>query len=105
MSVVKVSTTLPISWKEFEVGEWAHAFLTEGIVACVQIDKIRSMYYWEGQANTEEEWRISITTDISVITQLIQSIESVHPYDTPQIIWSAVNSNENYSKWVKEAIK
>ncbi len=43
MSVIKVVTTLPISMKEFEVGEWAHALLSEEIVAGIQIEKIRSM--------------------------------------------------------------
>jgi|TARA_B100001996_G_scaffold72036_1_gene52870 periplasmic divalent cation tolerance protein len=104
MSVVKVTTTLPISWKEFEVGEWAHTFLSEKKVACVQIDRIRSMYQWNETINSEEEWRLSFTTDRALIPNLIQTIESSHPYDTPQIIWNSIDSNEKYSVWVKESL-
>ncbi len=105
MSVVKVITTLPISWKEFEVGEWAHTFLSEKNVACIQIDRIRSMYQWNGAINSEEEWRLSFTTDHTSIPVLIQTIESSHPYEIPQITWTSVESNEKYSVWVKEAIR
>jgi len=102
MSVVKVVTTLPISWKEFEVGEWAHALLSEKIAACIQIDKIKSMYPWEGTINSEEEWKLSITTRLDLINQLIRSIQATHPYEIPQIVWHAVNADENYSNWIKE---
>ncbi|MDP6856762.1 MAG: divalent cation tolerance protein CutA [Candidatus Thalassarchaeaceae archaeon] len=105
MSVVKVTTTLPISWKEFEVGEWAHNFLSEKKVACIQIDRIRSIYQWNQTINSEEEWRLSFTTDSALMPNLIQNIESLHPYDTPQITWNSIDSNEKYSAWVKESVR
>jgi len=105
MSVVKVTTTLPISWKEFEVGEWAHTILSEKTVACVQIDRIRSMYQWNEAIHSEEEWRLSFTTDLTMIPNCLQTIESSHPYEKPQIIWHPVDSNEEYSVWVKESIR
>ena len=103
MSVVKVVTTLPISWEEFEVGDWAHTLLSEKNVACIQIEKIRSMYSWKNTISSEEEWRLTMTTKLKSVTQLIQSIQSTHPYEIPQITWHAVNSENNYSNWIKEA--
>ena len=100
MSVIKVVTTLPISMKEFEVGEWAHALLSEKIVGCIQIDKIKSMFTWEQKINSEEEWRITLTTKLSLIHQVIQAIHATHPYDVPQIVWHAVNNN-----WINEVTK
>ena len=41
MSVIKLVTTLPISMKEFEVGEWAHALLSEKIVACFNTNSLK----------------------------------------------------------------
>ena len=102
MSVIKVVTTLPVSMKEFEVGEWAHALLSEKMVACIQIEKIRSMFSWEEKINSEAEWRITLTTKLSLVHQIIQAIQATHPYDVPQILWHAVNTDQNYNNWINE---
>ena len=104
MSVIKVVTTLPISMKEFEVGEWAHALLCEKVVACIQIEKIRSMFSWEDKINSEEEWRVTLTTKLDLIHQIVQAIQTAHPYEVPQIVWHAVNSDQNYNNWINEVI-
>ena len=104
MSVIKVVTTLPISMKEFEVGEWAHALLSEKVVACIQIEKIRSMFSWEAEINSEEEWRVTLTTKLDLVQQIIQAVQTTHPYEVPQIVWHAVNTDQNYSNWINEVI-
>ncbi|MBA45202.1 MAG: cytochrome C biogenesis protein [Euryarchaeota archaeon] len=103
MAVVKLVTTLPISWKEFEVGDWANTLLSGKNVACIQIEKIKSMYSWQNSISSEEEWRLTMTTTSELINQLIATIESIHPYEIPQIVWHAVNSENSYSNWIKEA--
>ena len=104
MSVIKVVTTLPISMKEFEVGEWAHALLSEKVVACIQIEKITSMFSWEAKINSEEEWRVTLTTKLDLIHQIVLAIKTAHPYEVPQIVWHAVNSDQNYNNWINEVI-
>tara|TARA_B100001113_G_scaffold150842_1_gene123687 strand:+ start:713 stop:1036 length:324 start_codon:yes stop_codon:yes gene_type:complete len=105
MPPVKVVTTLPISWKEFEVGEWAYSLLSANKVACIQIDKIRSMYLWQNNVNSEEEWRLSMTTTQKSSTELINRIKTNHPYEIPQIVWHSVNADEEYHNWINEVTK
>lgn len=102
MSVIKVVTTLPSSMEEFEVGEWSYALLSEKLVGCIQIEKIKSMFSWEGKINSEEEWRITLTTNLILIDQIIEAIHATHPYDVPQIVWHAVNTNQDYKNWINE---
>ena len=102
MSVIKVVTTLPNSMKEFEVGEWSYALLSEKIVGCIQIEKIKSIFSWEGKINSEEEWKITLTTNSNLIDLIIQAIHTTHPYDVPQIVWHTVNTNQNYENWINE---
>ena len=104
MSVIKVVTTLPITMKEFEVGEWAHALLSEKVVACIQIEKIRSMFSWEAKINSEEEWRVTLTTKLDLVHQIIQAVQTTHPYEVPQIVWHAVNTDQNYGNRINEVI-
>ena len=105
MSTVKVTTTLPTSWKEFEVGEWCQTFLSEKIVACIQFERVRSMFSWNESIHSEEEWRITLTSTIDSVTKLVNLVEENHPYDVPQITWHAVNTGKLYGDWVKEEIE
>ena len=102
MSVIKVVTTLPSSMEEFEVGEWSYALLSETLVGCIQIEKIKSMFVWEGKINSEEEWKVTLTTNLSLIDQIVEAIHATHPYDVPQIVWHAVNTNQDYKNWINE---
>ncbi|MBJ60643.1 MAG: divalent-cation tolerance protein CutA [Euryarchaeota archaeon] len=102
MSVIKVVTTLPNSLKEFEVGEWSYALLSEKIVGCIQIEKIKSIFSWEGKINSVEEWKMTLTTKLSLIDQIIEAIHATHPYDVPQIVWHTVNTSQNYEDWINE---
>tara|TARA_B100000925_G_C22010228_1_gene475908 strand:- start:4213 stop:4497 length:285 start_codon:yes stop_codon:yes gene_type:complete len=88
--------------EEFEVGEWSYALLSKKLVGCIQIEKIKSMFPWEGKINSEEEWKITLTTDLSLIDQVIEAIHATHPYDVPQIVWHAVNTNQDYKNWINE---
>mgnify|MGYP001281319418 FL=1 len=105
MAVVKMVTTLPGDWKEFEVGEWAHVHIENLLAACIQIERIRSMYRWDGMVNSEEEWRLTLTTTHEKASILAKSIEKSSPYDVPQIIWNTVDASEAYSSWTEGAIK
>ena len=88
--------------KEFEVGEWSYALLSEKIVGCIQIEKIKSIFSWEGKINSVEEWKMTLTTKLSLIDQIIEAIHATHPYDVPQIVWHTVNTSQNYEDWINE---
>ena len=98
MTVVKMVTALPGDWKEFEVGEWAHTHIENLLAACIQIEKIRSMYRWDGEVNSEEEWRLTFTTTLEKAPTLAKSIEKLSPYDVPQVIWNKANYCCKYSQ-------
>ena len=102
MTVVKMVTTLPGAWKEFEVGEWAHTHIENLLTACIQIERIRSMYRWDGEVTSDEEWRLTFTTTSEKASNLARSIEKTSPYDVPQVIWNIVNASEGYSSWIEE---
>ena len=46
--------------------------------------------------------KITLTTKLSLIHQIIQAIQATHPYDVPQIVWHAVNTDQNYNNWINE---
>ncbi len=96
-----VQTSLPGEWIEAEVGTWSAELVEGGLAACVQRDRITSVYSWEGSTESTEEWRVEIKTSQSKKDRLIEEILYNHPYETPQIVaWEAI-STPGYSDWVQ----
>ena len=94
-----IQTTLPGKWIEPEVGEFCQSILDAG-AACVQHSAISSMYKWEGAVQSEPEWRIQIKVSHSNSKAVIEQINRLHPYETPQIIAWDADANEAYKSWI-----
>ncbi|MEE2811733.1 MAG: divalent-cation tolerance protein CutA [Candidatus Thermoplasmatota archaeon] len=94
-----VQTTLPGSWNEAQIGQYAQSLLDHG-AACVQIQNIRSVYRWNHQTESDDEWRIQLKTSQSNLESLLLKIEETHPYDTPQLISWPASATDEYGKWV-----
>ena len=96
-----VQTSLPGEWIAAEVGIWSADLVEGGLAACVQRDRITSVYSWEGSTESTEEWRVEIKTSQSKKYRLIEEILDNHPYEIPQIVaWEAI-STPGYSDWVQ----
>ncbi|MGW0820229.1 divalent-cation tolerance protein CutA [Streptomyces sp. NPDC002845] len=75
-----------------------------GVAACAQIDgPITSVYRWEGEVQTDQEWRVLYKTTAERYAELEAHIKSVHDYDTPEIIATPVtHGSDAYLSWVTE---
>lgn len=98
-----VQTTLPGTWNEAEVGDFAHRLLEQGS-ACIHIQRIRSVYRWEGELQSENEWLLQFKTDEIYEAVLREAIASAHPYDTPQIISWPASANSDYYVWAQSTL-
>ena len=97
-----IQTTLPSTWIEAEVGAFAQLVLEAG-AACVQHSSIRSTYKWEGEIESSPEWRLQIKTGQNQLDNVMKSIRENHPYEVPQIIHWAAQTNTEYADWVDSA--
>ncbi len=98
--VIIIQTTLPRSWKEFEVGSFCQTLLEAG-ASCIQHSSVQSMYRWEGKFESSSEWAIEIKVHATKKENVISKIEEIHPYDVPQILcWEALAS-ESYGEWIQ----
>ena len=94
-----VKTTLPDSWREFEVTSFAQTLVESG-AACVQHHKVSSTYKWEGKIQSDSEWALQIKVSDSNKQSVISKIEEEHPYDVPQIVIHECEASEGYTEWV-----
>ena len=94
-----LKTTLPVSWREFEVTSFAQSLLEAG-AGCVQHHKVSSTYKWDGKIQSEYEWSLQIKVSEDNKQAVADLIQEKHPYDVPQIIMCEFQSNVAYYDWV-----
>lgn len=70
--------------------------------ACAQIvGPITSVYRWEGEVQTEQEWRVEIKTTADRLATLTEHIKTNHSYDVPEIIATPITGGSaEYLSWL-----
>jgi periplasmic divalent cation tolerance protein len=72
--------------------------------ACAQIvGPITSVFRWEGEVQTEQEWRVEIKTAGDRVAALTEHIRANHGYDVPEIIATPIDGGSaDYLSWLVE---
>jgi periplasmic divalent cation tolerance protein len=78
------------------------ALVEERLAACVTlVPGTRSIYRWQGALQDDTEVLCLIKTRRSLFDRLRQRVESLHPYQVPEIIGVApACGNASYLHWV-----
>ena len=79
----------------------------ERLAACVNIiDKIESIYWWEGKIQEDKEVILIAKTKENLTDKLIKAVKQIHSYDCPCIIvLPIVGGNKDYFDWIKKETK
>lgn len=94
-----------ITAPSLEVAEQiAKALVSERLAACVNlIPGIRSIYKWKDQVQSSVETLLVVKTRASLVeTRLVPFVETIHPYDLPEVIAVPVEMGSPvYLDWIK----
>ncbi len=73
------------------------------LAACVQIvGPIESIYRWKGKIETAGEWLCLIKSREENYGVIEQTILSLHPYETPEIVVAAIiGGSRAYLDWLR----
>jgi periplasmic divalent cation tolerance protein len=92
-----------------EVGKHIASKLVEAkLAACVNIlGPIRSIYYWEGKINADEEVLLLVKSRSEIFeSHLIPAVQAIHPYQVPEIIALPITSGlRDYLDWMMRETK
>lgn len=82
----------------------AQTLVSEQLAACVNIlPGVVSVYQWQSEIETDNEVLLIIKTTESLVGALAARIETLHPYDVPEVISHAITAgNKNYLDWVRQ---
>lgn len=84
----------------------AEGLLERHLAACVQTMPIQSAYRWKGALQHEPETMMWIKTRAALFPEVEAFIRSVHPYETPEIVfWPIADGSPAYLKWIGEETK
>ena len=76
------------------------------LAACVQIDRIQSIYRWGGKLRSEPECRLMIKTRKACFAALAQFIRAHHAYEVPEIVQIPVTAGStDYLQWIDEGTR
>jgi periplasmic divalent cation tolerance protein len=99
MACISLTTTFKTQAQGLE---FQKKLLHTGLCACSHLSgPLTSAYLWKGETQLETEWTLEIKTAKRHTQKLIKWIQSTHPYDTPQILTTAIlDGSITYLTWV-----
>jgi len=77
------------------------------LAACVNIiDNMHSMFWWEDKIQEDREVILIAKTKESLVTELIETVKSVHSYDCPCIVSLPISDgNKAFLAWIVQQTK
>jgi periplasmic divalent cation tolerance protein len=97
---VVILSTAPAS----ESAAMARALVDRGLVACVNVMPVRSIYRWKGEFCDDQEHLLIAKTTQEKVETVISEIKGMHPYEVPEIIAVPVIAGYvPYLEWVQQA--
>ncbi|MFJ2579898.1 divalent-cation tolerance protein CutA [Kitasatospora aureofaciens] len=86
---------------EVQASVLASAAVRERLAACAQVYPVRSVYWWEGEVQDAEEWRIDLKTRAELADRLSAFLADRHSYEMPEVIAvPVVGGSPGYLAWV-----
>ncbi|MGL6299223.1 MAG: divalent-cation tolerance protein CutA [Methanobacteriaceae archaeon] len=84
----------------------ARVLLEKRLVACCNIvEKINSMYWWDGEIVNDSESLIIAKTLRNKFDDVKSTVKDIHSYDIPCILAiPIIGSSENYKNWIEEEL-
>ncbi len=82
----------------------AKEILNQRLAACVTLRGIQSHFWWDGKLQEDNEVQLLIKTTNNQLQNLLDVINQLHSYTTPELLYWNASANEDYCKWVESIV-
>jgi periplasmic divalent cation tolerance protein len=80
----------------------AKILLQKNLVACIHLQKVESLFFWEGRLENEQEILLSAKTISVNFSKIEEIIKNKHSYKLPQIIAKPItHASKDYLSWIE----
>lgn len=91
---------------EEEATKIATHLLTKRLIACANMFKIKSLYWWKGNIESDDEVALIMKTRMGNKENIISEVKAVHSYEVPCIEFLPIeDGNPDYLEWIKKETK
>ena len=102
---MKESTVPPMSLilsnlPESHAQDLAKHLIQNHLAACVTLTPVQSIYRWDGKVCTDQEITLTAKVSEAILSQCVQAIRSLHPYDLPEILCLPVDRQQSYPPYL-----
>lgn len=81
----------------------SQTLVNEGLCACAQIERIDSVYRWQGKVVQEAEWRVLFKTTEDRYAQVEARLRALHPDELPALYsLRPQQALPAFADWVRE---
>ncbi len=82
----------------------AETLIERRLAACVSLMPVQSCYRWQGEIERSQEVQLLIKTSPHRLEELLAALQSLHSYDTPEILQMAAQAEAAYAAWALSAL-
>lgn len=82
----------------------ARELLALGVVACVSLQPVASLYVWQGRLEQSQEVQLLLKTDARRLPALAAAVHRLHSYDTPQWLTWPARASVGYGAWLRGSL-
>ena len=88
---------------EEEANRIANTLLEKRLIACANMFPIKSLYWWKGVIERDDEVALIMKTQKVNIERIIKEIKEIHSYEVPCIdSWPIEDGNPDFLEWINE---
>ena len=96
-----ISTIYVTTGSEAEAEKISTQLVKQHLIACTNYFPIKSIYYWKGELQRDQEYALVMKTQTSRVDEVILAIKELHSYDVPCIEVYPVNKGHpDFLDWV-----
>lgn len=73
------------------------------LIACAQLQDVRSRYVWQGKLERDDEVVAFLKTRAELYDRVEACVKEMHSYEVPEIIAVSIEKgSKDYLKWIEE---
>jgi len=90
-----------------EAEQISKVLLEQRKIACTNIvPGVSSHFWWQGKLDSAEESLLIVKTKVSLLSEVIALVKTIHSYDVPEIIaLPIISGNQDYLRWIDEEVR
>ncbi len=86
-----------------EAGAIAKTLIQEKLAACINLIPVHSIYTWQNEIHSSDEWQLVIKSDLRQFQTLAARVREIHSYEVPEIVaLPVVEGSQPYLAWISD---